>query len=92
MVHSRSLSQVGLDFVYLPMINRDRPITGMKFESNYRPSYSRSGFGSRLSRSLDYGEYYMICGCTVKFPVSVFTLNFQKPLFLTICTLNPVSQ
>ena len=57
MVHSRSLSQVGLDFVYLPMINRDRPITGMKFESNYRPSYSRSGFGSRLSRSLDYGEY-----------------------------------
>ena len=55
MVHSRSLSKMGLDFVYLPMINKDRPITGLKLDS-YMPSYSRFGQSSRLSRSLDLGE------------------------------------
>lgn len=55
MAHSRSLSKMGLDFVYLPMINKDRPITGLRFDSR-RPSYSRLGQGSRLSKSLDYGE------------------------------------
>ena len=55
MVLSRSLSQMGLDFVYLPMINKDRPITGLKFY-NDRPSYTRAGIRSRMSRSLDFGE------------------------------------